>query len=110
MEAVPVEDNDRPTHEIKILGTEVFVNPFKQLEEEQEEERRKEEEENKKKDDRYVEDGRGSWYSNPTPAPLKTTKTGIGKYLPTNLPAANNSGTQKRKAEGGAQPPAKKTA
>jgi hypothetical protein len=53
MEAVPTDEKDKPTHEIKILGTEVFVNPFKQLEEEQAEERRKEEEEMRKKDDRY---------------------------------------------------------
>jgi hypothetical protein len=53
MEAVPVDATDKPTHEIKILGTEVFVNPFKLLEEEQAEERRKEEEELRKKDDRY---------------------------------------------------------
>ena len=53
MEAVPTDENDRPTHEIKILGTEVFVNPFKQLEEERAEEERKEEEEKRKKDDRY---------------------------------------------------------
>lgn len=109
MEAVPVDDTDRPIHEIKILGTDVFVNPFAQLDEEKAEEIRKEEEEKRKKDDRYVEEGRGNWYSNPAPAPLKTTKTGIGKYLPSNL--APTPGTvQKRKAEGGAQPPAKKTA
>ena len=53
MEAVPVDETDRPTLEIKMLGTEVFVNPFKMLEEEQAEERRKEEEELRKKDDRY---------------------------------------------------------
>lgn len=59
---------------------------------------------------RYEEEGRGAWYSNPAPAPIKTTKTGIGKYLPSNLPAAT-AGVPKRKAEGGAQPPpAKKTA
>jgi peptidyl-prolyl cis-trans isomerase-like protein 2 len=109
MEAIPVDDNDRPVREIKILGTEVFVNPFKQLEEEQAEERRKEEEQKKKLDDRYIEEGRGSWYSNPAPAPLKTTKTGIGKYLPSNLAAP--APTQKRKAEGsGTQPDAKKKA
>lgn len=54
MEAVPTGDDDRPTHDIKILGTEVFVNPFTLLEEEQAEERRKEEEELRKKDDRYA--------------------------------------------------------
>jgi len=61
------------------------VKAFKTLEDEEREEKRKEEEEKKKDDNRYDEAGRGSWYSNPAPAPMKSTKTGIGKYLPGNL-------------------------
>lgn len=110
MEAVPSDENDRPTHEIKLLGTEVFVNPFKALEEEEAEEQRKEEEEKKKKDNRYDEEGRGNWYSNPAPAPLKTTKTGIGKYLPQNLATTPPASAPKRKApETSSAPPAKKS-
>jgi hypothetical protein len=92
------------------LGTEVFVNPFKTLEEEEAEEQRKEDEEKKKNHNVYQEEGRGNWYSNPAPAPLKTTKTGIGKYLPQNLAPTPPAATPKRKApEPASAPPAKKS-
>lgn len=120
MESVPTdESNDRPKMDIKLLETEVFVNPFSTLDDEANEEKRKEEEAMRKKDDRYSEEGRGSWYSNPAPAPLKTTKTGVGKYLPAATSTANTTkanstvaAATKRKApdSSSTQPPVKKTA
>lgn len=35
MERIPVDADDRPEQEIKITGTEVFVNPYKELEDEE---------------------------------------------------------------------------
>lgn len=35
MERVPVDADDRPEQEIKITGAEVFVNPYKEMEEEE---------------------------------------------------------------------------
>ncbi|KAG2554012.1 peptidyl-prolyl cis-trans isomerase CYP65-like [Panicum virgatum] len=78
MEKVPVDDDDRPLEEIKILRVSVFVNPY--TEPDEEEEKAKEEEE-KKKDEDY--DKVGSWYSNPGTGVAGSTSTGggVGKYL-----------------------------
>ena len=35
MERVPVNTDDRPEQEVKITGAEVFVNPYKEMEEEE---------------------------------------------------------------------------
>ena len=35
MERVPVDTDDRPEQEIKITGAQVFVNPYKEMEEEE---------------------------------------------------------------------------
>ncbi|ONL94738.1 Peptidyl-prolyl cis-trans isomerase CYP65 [Zea mays] len=76
MERVPVDDDDRPMEEIKILKVSIFVNPY--TEPDEEEEKAKEE---KKKDEDY--DKVGSWYSNPGTGVAGSTSTGggVGKYL-----------------------------
>lgn len=77
MEKVPVDDNDRPLEEIKIISVEVYVNPYTELDEEEE----------KTNDDNKVEDEDnekiGSWYSNPGTgiSEVQAVGSGIGKYL-----------------------------
>lgn len=78
MEKVPVDDNDRPLEEIKIISVSVFVNPYSEPDEEEEE---KKSEEEKTVDDAENEKI-GSWYSNPgTGAEVEGTGGGVGKYL-----------------------------
>jgi peptidyl-prolyl cis-trans isomerase-like protein 2 len=114
MEAVSVDDKDRPIHDIKITGTDVFANPFRHLEEEAAEQRKKEEDKKKKEDEKYDEANRGLWYSNPVPALPKTGKTGVGKYLSTSstpTPALKDNNTKKRElaSDLSSLPPTKKT-
>ncbi|CAM6051939.1 unnamed protein product [Sphagnum compactum] len=94
LEKVPVDDDDRPLEELKILRISVFVNPYTEMDKEEEEARAKEaaksavdEEENEKM---------GSWYSNPGLGVAPTAAgTGVGKYLKTaqapELPAKSDS-------------------
>ncbi|KAL8229236.1 hypothetical protein R6Q57_014136 [Mikania cordata] len=77
MEKVPVDDDDLPLEEIKIISVSVFVNPYSEPDEEEEEEKKNEpveDEENEKI---------GSWYSNPgTGAEADASgSVGVGKYL-----------------------------
>lgn len=76
MEKVPVDDDDRPLEEIKIIGVSVFVNPYLEPDEEEEknsEEKTVDDEENEKI---------GSWFSNPgTGADAEASGGGVGKYL-----------------------------
>ncbi|KAL0332343.1 UNVERIFIED_CONTAM: Peptidyl-prolyl cis-trans isomerase CYP65 [Sesamum calycinum] len=78
MEKVPVDDDDRPLEEIKIISVEVYVNPYAESDEEEEgktnEEKKVEDEEN---------DKIGSWYSNPVTRSTETPALGggVGKYL-----------------------------
>lgn len=84
MEKVPVDDDDRPLEEIKILNCKVFVNPYTEPDEEEQ----KVEEEKKvlNSDDDKV----GSWYSNPgTGASGSISVGGVGKYL-----KARSNGTE----------------
>ncbi|CAH1413379.1 unnamed protein product [Lactuca virosa] len=79
MEKVPVDDNDRPLEEIKIISVSVFVNPYSEPDEEEEEEKKNEEE--KTVDDEENEKI-GSWYSNPgTGVEVDDSGGGVGKYL-----------------------------
>ncbi|XP_059624017.1 peptidyl-prolyl cis-trans isomerase CYP65 [Cornus florida] len=79
MEKVPVDDNDRPSEEIKIISVTVFVNPYSEPDEEEERE--------KAKDDKNAEDEEndkvGSWYSNPGTGTMESGSAGggVGKYL-----------------------------
>lgn len=77
MEKVPVDDDDRPLEEIKLLKVSVFVNPY--MEPDEEEEKAKIEEQNKDADHDKV----GSWYSNPGTGVAASTSagSGVGKYL-----------------------------
>nr|GMC60054.1 peptidyl-prolyl cis-trans isomerase CYP65 [Ipomoea batatas] len=59
MEKVPVDDNDRPLEEIKIIDVEVYVNPYAESDDEEDGEKP----ENKIEDE--DNDKVGSWYSNP---------------------------------------------
>ncbi|KAI3824156.1 hypothetical protein L1987_05605 [Smallanthus sonchifolius] len=76
MEKVPVDDDDRPLEEMKIISVSVFVNPYSEPDEEEEEKKNEpiEDEENEKI---------GSWYSNPgTGAEAEASGgVGVGKYL-----------------------------
>lgn len=81
MEKVPVDDNDRPLEEIKIISVTVFVNPYMEPDEEEEEEKGKGEKTAEDEDN----DKLGSWYSNPGTGAAETGAIaaggGVGKYL-----------------------------
>ncbi|KAK6923958.1 Cyclophilin-type peptidyl-prolyl cis-trans isomerase domain [Dillenia turbinata] len=77
MEKVPVDDDDRPLEEIKIITIKVFVNPYTEPDEEEEESAKE------KNADDEEKDKVGAWYSNPgtnstTPG---SVGGGVGKYL-----------------------------
>lgn len=78
MENVPVDDNDRPLEEIKIIEVEVYVNPYTEPDEEEEEKNNNEEKVADEENDKV-----GSWYSNPgsrsSESPARSG--GVGKYL-----------------------------
>ncbi|MBA0592150.1 peptidyl-prolyl cis-trans isomerase CYP65 isoform X2 [Gossypium raimondii] len=80
MEKVPVDDNDKPLEEIKIVSVTVFVNPYLEPDEEEEKE--------KSNGDKAAEDEDndkiGSWYSNPGTGTAESGAVGsggVGKYL-----------------------------
>jgi len=94
MEMVPVDDNDRPKLEIKILSTEVFVNPFNDpLPHELKAQKEKEAKELEKK-----ESERGLWFSDPKLSFLSSNAinatndktTDVGKYLLPKLSSSNH--------------------
>nr|CAD1837812.1 unnamed protein product [Ananas comosus var. bracteatus] len=105
MEKVPVDDDDRPLEEIKIINATVFVNPYAEPDEEEE----KAAEEKKAVDD--DNDKIGSWYSNPGTgvAGSASVGRGVGKYLKArtagkdgvagNGKASDYDSTKKRKAD-----------
>ncbi|KAF3775515.1 Peptidyl-prolyl cis-trans isomerase [Nymphaea thermarum] len=76
MEKVPVDDNDRPLEDIKLVSVTVFVNPYTEPDEEEEKQVAEGivDEENDKV---------GSWYSNPRAgvAEPSVSGNGVGKYL-----------------------------
>ncbi|KAL8472912.1 hypothetical protein ACS0TY_029945 [Phlomoides rotata] len=80
LEKVPVDDDDRPLEEIKIISVDIYVNPYAEPDEE-------EEEEEKTKEEKIAEDEEndkiGSWYSNPVTRSNDTPAVGagVGKYL-----------------------------
>lgn len=78
MEKVPVDDDDRPLEEIKIINAEVYVNPYTESDEED-----KEKKENEKDLLDEENDKVGSWYSNPGTGALENQASGssVGKYL-----------------------------
>ncbi|KAJ9177372.1 hypothetical protein P3X46_012598 [Hevea brasiliensis] len=81
MEKVPVDDNDRPLEEIKIISVTVFVNPYMEPDEEDEQEEAKDEKPPEDEENEKV----GSWYSNPGTGTTESRTVGsgggIGKYL-----------------------------
>ncbi|XP_074579574.1 peptidyl-prolyl cis-trans isomerase CYP65 [Curcuma longa] len=103
MEKVPVDDDDRPTEEIKITSVTIFVNPYTELDEE---EVKAEEEKHDEEKDKV-----GSWYSNPGVGVVGSMGVtgGIGKYLKTRTSTSTDSSaanvarsddsTKKRKVE-----------
>lgn len=78
MENVPVDDDDRPLEEIKIIEVEVYVNPYAESDDEDE---KKSTSENKAEDEEN--DKVGSWYSNPGSGTSGSQGAGggVGKYL-----------------------------
>jgi hypothetical protein len=95
--------------EVKIIQTNVFVNPFDTLEQEAAEAQAKEAEKAQ-----LANAERGLWYSHPQAAPGQAVRSGIGKYLPTTASAsstasAESGSTKKRAIDFGAlQPEAKR--
>ncbi|KAL2499590.1 Peptidyl-prolyl cis-trans isomerase CYP65 [Abeliophyllum distichum] len=83
MEKVPVDDNDRPLEEIKIVSVDVYVNPYTEPDEEEEKEKEKEKANNEKNAEDEENDKIGSWYSNPVTGTTGTPAVGdgVGKYL-----------------------------
>ncbi|XWS41770.1 hypothetical protein CRYUN_Cryun17cG0111700 [Craigia yunnanensis] len=80
MEKVPVDDDDRPLEEIKIISVTVFVNPYMEPDEEEVEEKGKGEKAAEDEDNDKV----GSWYSNPGTGTAESGAVGgggVGKYL-----------------------------
>lgn len=82
MEKVATDDEDRPLQEIKIMGADIFVNPFQELEDQEKEQAAAAA---KKADAGNPEDPdnlRSSWFTNPgaaaTAAPVRS---GVGKYI-----------------------------
>lgn len=78
MEKIPVDDDDRPLEEIKIIEVEVYVNPYAESDDEDE---KKSTSENKAEDEEN--DKVGSWYSNPGSGTSGSQGAGggVGKYL-----------------------------
>ncbi|EPS73585.1 hypothetical protein M569_01162, partial [Genlisea aurea] len=78
MEKVPVDDDDQPVEEIKILSVDVYVNPYTESDEE-EEEKNNEDMKAEEEDNQLA----GSWFSNPKASSADTPATGngVGKYL-----------------------------
>ncbi|GMJ08051.1 PLANT U-BOX 49, plant U-box 49 [Hibiscus trionum] len=82
MEKVPVDDNDKPLEEIKIISITVFVNPYLEPDEEEEEENNNGEKAAEDEDNDKI----GSWYSNPGTGTEESGAVGgggVGKYLKT---------------------------
>lgn len=79
MEKVPVDDDDRPLEEIKIVNVSVFVNPYTEPDEEEEKEKAEKEKEVIDADNDKV----GSWYSNPGTGATGSEEAGggVGKYV-----------------------------
>ncbi|KAH7307443.1 hypothetical protein KP509_22G058800 [Ceratopteris richardii] len=85
MDKVPVDDDDRPLQEIKIIQVSVFVNPYTEPDEE---------EDNGVKVEEDDEDREkiGTWFSNPvSDSKLISNDKRVGKYLQTSMPAAPKS-------------------
>ncbi|RAL46675.1 unnamed protein product [Cuscuta campestris] len=78
MEKVPVDDNDRPLEEIKIIDVEVYVNPYAESDDEEDSEKPGDEKKIEDEDNDKV----GSWYSYPgTGSDTQAVSGGVGKYL-----------------------------
>ncbi|XP_072979878.1 peptidyl-prolyl cis-trans isomerase CYP65 [Typha angustifolia] len=103
MEKVPVDDDDRPLEEIKIIKITIFVNPY--TEPDEEEEKAVEEKKAAADDDKV-----GSWYSNPGTglAGSANVSGGVGKYLKTRTTGTDgmtgnditsNDSSKKRKVD-----------
>ncbi|XP_073014341.1 peptidyl-prolyl cis-trans isomerase CYP65 [Typha latifolia] len=103
MEKVPVDDDDRPLEEIKIIKITIFVNPY--TEPDEEEEKAVEEKKAAADDDKV-----GSWYSNPGTglAVSANVSGGVGKYLKTRTTGTDgmtgnditsNDSSKKRKVD-----------
>lgn len=75
MDKIPIDDDDRPLQEMKILRVSVFVNPYTEPDEEEE---KKSQVEELDEDSEKV----GAWYSNPVSnLNLTASGNGVGKYL-----------------------------
>lgn len=104
MEKVPVDDDDRPLQEIRIISATVFVSPYAELDEEEKAEAEKAEAEKAAEDDDRV----GSWFSNPGSRDTGSVPVtgGVGKYLKSRLSdtsdgadIASGDSVKKRKIE-----------
>ncbi|KAK8933497.1 Peptidyl-prolyl cis-trans isomerase-like 2 [Platanthera zijinensis] len=91
MEKVPVDDDDRPLEEIKIINIKTFVNPYTEPDEDEE----KAIEEEKAAPIDYDDDMHkvGSWFSNPATAATGNgaMSGGVGKYLKAKISAPESS-------------------
>ncbi|CAG9467717.1 unnamed protein product [Pedinophyceae sp. YPF-701] len=79
MERVETDNDDKPKRTIRIVGCEIFVDPFKELDEEEEKRAR----DKAAKDNLARTDKRGAWFSNPGQANAPAAAGGgVGRYLP----------------------------
>ncbi|BBM97156.1 peptidyl-prolyl cis-trans isomerase-like 2 [Marchantia polymorpha subsp. ruderalis] len=77
-EKVPVDDDDKPLEDIKILKISVFVNPYTEPDEEEV----KLKESSETAENEAENEKMGSWFSNPSMRPaIEGGRTGVGKYL-----------------------------
>ncbi len=77
MEAVETDNDDKPLADIKLLGIQIFVNPFDPAELEKEKAQKLE---NQNKANRIVTEEIGQWFSNPMQS-MAAAKQGVGKYM-----------------------------
>eukprot|EP01080_Neovahlkampfia_damariscottae_P012066 gene12066-5560_t len=99
LEQIPTDSADRPLNEIKIINTEVILNPYSDSEKSIKKNEELQQEMNKPKKKEF-----GLWFSDPTPK-IETDKLGVGKYISTKKETI----TQKRKSELNEPKKAKKT-
>ncbi|KAG0455206.1 hypothetical protein HPP92_024165 [Vanilla planifolia] len=102
MEKVPVDDDDRPLEEIKIIKVTVFVNPYTELDEDEAKAEKEDAAVDAFDDDDDDKRKVGSWFSNPaTAATGPGTVGGVGKYLKSRSNASSDaSGGNKTDLDG----------
>ncbi|CEG69871.1 Putative Peptidyl-prolyl cis-trans isomerase-like 2 [Rhizopus microsporus] len=99
LEAVPVDEKDRPEREIKIKEIQVFVDPFEEYQRRLKNKLAHEanaEAENEEMQKRREKEEKMGWFG---PSVSKKAEGGVGKYLQQSLAKRNNSEISKEEQE-----------